>query len=74
MLRPGDVLSHHHMCAVEERGLQQGMTFWGGHNRPKLRGTMPGASYRPEPDFIDIFPAHQPVSSRLYRIQSARSD
>lgn len=27
MLSPGDVLSHHEMCAVEGRGLQQGMSF-----------------------------------------------
>ncbi|MEQ1934251.1 MAG: HNH endonuclease signature motif containing protein [Fimbriimonadaceae bacterium] len=27
MLRPGDILSHHEMCAIEGRGLQQGMSF-----------------------------------------------
>lgn len=27
MLRPGDILSHHEMCAVEGKSLQQGMTF-----------------------------------------------
>lgn len=32
MLSPGDVLSHHQMCAVEGRGLQQGMSFRTRHS------------------------------------------